>query len=428
MGRKDITRNLFFWFRGPVARSGKALDRQLENNITKSFITLLEHTDRKVFLRDFLRDLGLPFAENVSFSLQRRPILATKTSRRVLLSITGGDPKLVESRTPTRTGRPDAWLSSGGWTVLVESKIGRRVKTGQLVKHAKAAGWSKGTYTIKHRAWEQLYRLMQRALAKCPRREKVSHLLVQEWLAYLEHQNMTEFDKVESIDFDFFNLPEDERRSLLPTMRKRMRAFAESLSRRPPVKRMAALYANYRVKDWKYSEPKTGTNSFWFNIGGDPSHRTWHATVFFRPSGLSLELLNSGNHLVRKLCRSGVDCFGKIITAAAKSKDTYVGVRRAWYRDPESSYKGQHIAHADTPISMLPATLDGPSRESYALILKNAIQNMLADKRFRTELNIVYAIPRDKVVALAAGKQTTLVSRGLRQLHRILEYLLMFDQ
>jgi hypothetical protein len=90
---KDISRNLFFYFRGPGAEDDRSRDRQLEDNVTKSLICVLEHADRDIYLRGFAKLLGLPApGKHVVFSLQRRPIGRTSVVKRLVVGITGGSP------------------------------------------------------------------------------------------------------------------------------------------------------------------------------------------------------------------------------------------------------------------------------------------------------------------------------------------------
>ncbi len=303
----DITRNMFYWFRGP--RSGKDLlsHRQLENNVTKSFITVLERCDREVLLKVFLKRLGLQLSKDVIFTLQRKPVLAGATRQRVVVGFTGGPAQAIPSRSRAEAGRPDAWICGSTWTVLVESKIGAKITLGQLHSHARAAGWQRGSYRTCYVAWHELHRLCKAAKAKIPGKDRVSHLLLNDWLSYMEYQNMTEFEKLEPVDFDFFTLPAEERRALVPHMRRRIHAFAELLSGHPPTKKIARLFQERSVEKWKFGDPSGTGRGCWFNIGGEPSPRTWHATVFYKPYGMGVTVLNSGNHLAKKLCKAGVD-------------------------------------------------------------------------------------------------------------------------
>ena len=101
---KDFTRNLFYFFRGPSSDDDPEHVRQLENNLTKSLIVVLEHAD-SVFLQALARRLGLaPPDESPRFSLQRKPVGVQTTPKRIVLGITGGIPEYVESH-----GAADEW-------------------------------------------------------------------------------------------------------------------------------------------------------------------------------------------------------------------------------------------------------------------------------------------------------------------------------
>jgi hypothetical protein len=420
----DITRNIFYWFRGPSGANDAGPNRvQLENNLTKAFISVLEHCDREVVLKAFLRRIGLAPRQSVAFSLQRRPAVADTVKRKVVVGITGGPAEVVERGNAAGSGRPDAWIFSDKWAVLVESKIGRKLSRRQLQAHARSAGWGPRSYRLVLLDWQDIHGVCKSAKDHVAEKDRVSHLLLQDWLAYLEHQSMTEFEKLEEVDFDFMGLPPAERRAMLSHVRARMHSFAEVLATRSAARQIAGFYKKRKAAEWKYSDPNTFGDSYWFNVGDDLSAHTWHATVFYRRDGLTLELLNSQNHLVRQLCGRGIDRFRKIVEMAAH-ENVWVGCRRAWYRDPRSSYKGQHIAWADQPIMILPSTLDARDRDSYAIILRNALRSMLADRRFRSELNVALAIPRERLVPLPIGKQVMAVAGGLQRLEPILAYLL----
>ena len=130
---RDFTRNLFYFFRGPSSEDDSGRDKQLENNLTKSLIVVLEHADDS-FIQALARrlDLAMPNAP-VRFSLQRRPVgVKTAYERRVVLGITGGVPEHRESHGVAERGRPDAWILTERWAVLVESKLGSELREDQL--------------------------------------------------------------------------------------------------------------------------------------------------------------------------------------------------------------------------------------------------------------------------------------------------------
>jgi len=266
----DITRDFFYWFKGGSEARGTADEHaQLENNLTKAFISVLEHCDRQAVLKAFLRVIRLPLRTDVAFSLQRRPFVTETVRKRVLVGITGGEVELRELPASARAGRPDAWIFSDKWAVLVESKIGKKLSPGQLRAHARAAGWGPRTYRLVLLTWEEIHKLCKSVERRVAKKDAVSRLLLRHWLAYLEHQNMAEFDKLDESDFDFFGLPPEERRAMLSPVRSRMHSFAELLAKRPAAKQIAGLYKRRKVGAWKYSDPNTYGPSYWFNVGGD---------------------------------------------------------------------------------------------------------------------------------------------------------------
>jgi hypothetical protein len=421
---RDVTRNLFYWFRGG-SDDEQASRRQLENNLTKSLVTVLEHCDRKAVLDPILKTLGLRPSADVVFALQRRPALAGAARKRIVLGITGGDTELAQTSPRVDAGRPDAWICGHGWTVLVEGKVGRKIQTGQMVAHAQAVGWRPGAYRIVCITWQALHRLCKRAKDRIPARDQVSHLLLGDWLSYLEHQNMTEFEKLEPMDFDFPNLPEEERRALLRRVKVRVRVFAQKLAKRAPVRRIARLYEQHQADQWKFGEPSaTSGRGLWFNIGGEPSPRKWHATVFYQPHGLAVTVLNSGNHLAQRLCNAGVDVFRDIVEMAAKAKGVLVGCRRAWYSDPKSPYKGQHIVRAEEPVLVEAHALDAGSRDAFAVMLKNTMERLLEGKRWRTELHVRQDVSADQLLYRPLKRQIELTARAAHNLDPILQRLL----
>jgi len=410
----------------------------LENNLTKSLLTVLERCNRRVFLKAFLDDLGLPFAENVFFSLQKGRPLAASTKRKIVLSITGDSPDVEKRRTARHKGRPDAWICSGGWAVLVESKIGKKLSLSQLEAHAKTAGWGRRRFKVVHRTWMQMHRLVKSALDSCSRKDVVSHLLAKDWLEYMEHQNMTEFTKITVEDFDFLNQPPEQHQVVLSHIRGRMRDFARYVSQSQVSKKVAGLYRGRRVKDWKYGDPDKTSASYWFNVGGEASKRTWHITVFYRPNGIDVEILASQAYLSRRLCKAGVDCLRQIVSMASKVRtasevsparkaraELSIGCRRAWYANPKGKYKGLNIAGTDEPVMVKPASLSGASWDSYARSLRDAIQELQVHKQeFRTELIIRKSIPRDEIISRPLKGQVALVRRAIQQLYPLLRYLM----
>jgi hypothetical protein len=423
----DFTRNLFYFFRGPTSDDDPAHDRQLENNLTKSLIVVLEHADR-VFLDAFARRLGLaPPDGPARFSLQRRPVGAHTARKRIVLGITGGSPKHAEHHRVAGLGRPDAWILTGHWAVLVESKLGSKIFDDQLRGHAQAAGWAPGSYDLHWLSWQEIYAIFHDEWAKLANRDSTSHLLAYQWLDYLRGQNMIPFDKLESDDFDYLNLPKDEQRPLVSHIHRRLEAFQEQLKETAAAASILKLCGLPKSGPWKHGTPKKGERLAWFNVGGDGSTRSWHVTLFFRPHGLDVEVIGASKGLTRRLAKAGVETVADLVRLCVKSpKSPAIAIccRRIWYADPDSGYKAQRISHSDEPLTGHPSLLAESTRDEFAKVLFGLLDNN--DRRYRTELSIRYSIARREITKkdIDVSAQVGLVEDALLALQGPLEFLM----
>ena len=421
---KDFTRNLFFFFRGPSSDDNPSRDKQLENNLTKSLIVVLEHADN-VFLQAFVRQLGLsPPNGSLRFSLQRKPVGIQMTPKRLVLGITGGLPEHFESCGAAECGRPDAWILTDQWAILVESKLGSKIGEGQLHRHAKSTGWAPGSYDVCYLTWQDIYSIFYDELAKLGDRNPTSRLLVRQWLDYLQGQQMIPFEKLESDDFDYFNLPEDEQRPLMSHVHGRLVQFQTQLKKTAPAARILEC-CGLPQDEWKHSTSRAGEREAWFNVGGGSSARNWHTTVFFRSHGVDVEAIGSGKALTRRLAKAGAKRVTELVRLCAKisgGPSLAVVCRRAWYADPESGYKGQRIDHADEPLVGQPKILAKPTRDKFGEVLLGLLAT--SDPRYRTELIIRYSIPREKITNGDLSGQVRLVAGALLKIQGPLEFLL----
>ena len=187
------------------------------------------------------------------------------------------------------------------------------------------------------------------------------------------------------------------------------------------------MYAQKDVNLWKYGDPSARMRGSWFNIGGDPSARRWHLTVFLRPEGLEVTVLNSQNHLTRRLCRSG-DTIRKVVTIARKSQDICLSCRRAWYFNPNSPYKGQRIIRTDDPLVVKPAVLDKDSVGSCAVMIESTIRRLLKGKKWRTEFQVRQAISRKELLVRPASRQVAMVCKSLLALGDVLACLMATER
>ena len=384
---KDFTRNLFYFFRGPSAEDDPEHARQLENNLTKSLIVVLEHADR-AFLQAFAERLGLELPNGEPrFSLQRRPVGVQTTPKRFVVGITDGMPEHMESRSAAEGGRPDAWILTDKWTILVESKLGSQIDEDQLQRHADSAGWTRGSYDVCYLTWQEIYTIFHE-LVKLGNHNPTSRLLVFQWLDYLRGQQMIRFVKLESDDFDYFNLSEEDQRPTMAQVHRRLKDFQQRLATTDAAKRILKCCGLPEGDEWKHSAPKAGEHSAWFNAGGEGAARNWHITVYFRPHGVDVEAVGASMALTGRLAKAGEKKLAELVRLCSKGPDSddrsiVVGCVRAWFKNPESSYKGQQIDHADRPLvahpRILAESMGDESADKFASVLwASCTRRMLA--------------------------------------------------
>ena len=76
----------------------------------------------------------------------------------------------------------------------------------------RSAGWTRGSYDVRYLTWQNIYTIFRDKLDNLGNCSPTSCLLVREWLDYLGGQHMIPFVKLDSDDFDYFNLSEDRAR------------------------------------------------------------------------------------------------------------------------------------------------------------------------------------------------------------------------
>jgi hypothetical protein len=87
-------------------------------------------------------------------------------SRRLIVGITGGTPTVAGGHDGTERGRPDAWILTDRWAILIESKLGARIGSDQLRCHAESAGWKPGSYELALLTWQQIQTEFRDQLAR----------------------------------------------------------------------------------------------------------------------------------------------------------------------------------------------------------------------------------------------------------------------
>jgi len=396
---------------------------------------VLEYAD-KVFLQAFAQRPGLALPDGPArFSLQRRPVGVQMAPIRLVLGITGETPVRIESHGPAGSGRPDAWILTDRWAVLVESKLGNRIADDQLHGHACTAGWSRDSYNLYHLTWPDIYAIFHDELAKLGDRDPTHHLLVRQWLDYLRGLDMIPFEKLESDDFDYFNLSEHDQRPLMSHVHRRPEEFQELLAKTEPAARILKCCNLEHSGPWMHGARKKDERVAWFNVGGEGAARNWHVTVYLRPHGVDVEAVGASKALTRRLAKAGDKKLAELVQLCSKGPDSdgrsiAMGCGRAWFKNPESSYKGQQIDHADRPLIGHPRILAESAGDEFADKFAGMLWALLdkKDDRYRTELFIQYSIPREEITKGELSAQLDLVADALSKIEEPLTFLLNIEK
>jgi hypothetical protein len=238
---------------------------------------------------------------------------------------------------------------------------------------------------------------------------------------------MIPFEKLESDDFDYFNLTEDDQRPLMSHVHRRVEEFQELLAKTEPAARILKCCNLEHSGSWMHGARKKGEHGAWFNVGGESAARNWHVTVYFRPHGVDVEVLGASKDLTRRLAKAGKETVAKLVRLCSEGSglaSIAVGCRRAWYANPESGYKGQRIDHADAPLMGHPSFLADSTRDEFVKVLWVLLENDKDAADFRTELTLQYSIPREEITKGNRTAQVELVADALSKIEEPLRFLL----
>jgi hypothetical protein len=134
---------------------------------------------------------------------------------------------------------------------------------------------------------------------------------------------------------------------------------------------------------------------------------------------------------VGQLAKAGHKKLAELVRRCSKNSDSdgrslAVGCARAWFKNPESSYKGQQIDHADRPLIGHPKILAESMGDEFADKFAGVLWALLhkKDRRYRTELFIRYSIPREEITKGVLSAQLDLVAGALSKIEEPLTFLL----
>ena len=209
-------------------------------------------------------------------------------------------------------GSPGTYLST--WTLTVPSIVdvpmhgssrtsgpslssrssAAKIDEDQLHGHARSAGWPRGSYDLCYLTWQEIYTIFHDELAKQGNHSPTNRLLVGQWLDYLGGQQMIPFEKVESDDFDYFTLSEDDQRPTMaqPSEARRIPGTAREngASGAHPELLWTACLRMMPGSTGPAEEANVRSGSTW---EARDTARNWHVTVYFRPHGVDVEVLGA---------------------------------------------------------------------------------------------------------------------------------------
>ena len=219
MIKQSPYRNIFMYFRG-ASKDQTQVDRQLEDNITKSLINLFEHSD-KTLLKDFLKHIGIDISSDiVNFGIQ----VANPESR------------------------PDALILTNEYAIYIESKYRAPFNDEQLQNHIKNTKGSfksivyilyiskqkykeeiKKKYCNKNVIflnWSEITDFIIKVRNSYPK-NTITNFLSKQFIDFMEELNMIPFNGWSNRDFESFLFTENENLREAEDERKRVKEKLE---------------------------------------------------------------------------------------------------------------------------------------------------------------------------------------------------------
>lgn len=394
-------KNLFFAYRGPAAQedaSFEHLERQLEDNVTRALIYVLEHADRSVVLRPFLHELlgsSSSIALNeVQFALQRVDIARPTVAQRLAIAIAPegelhpGDPKSHVS------GRPDAWIwLDDVFSVLIEVKARGKANRAQIERHIEGAeGWEGKPIGRRVLRWDDVYRLLLRIHLESVTSDTLTRRLLSEFLEYLRMTGLSGDTTFDLHDFGYFLLDKRDREpAVRALLARKLQRFTEHFIETPVIQ---AVLKQYGVKANSKQFVKPGvfrreSVNYWITISPKERQERCHFTLRLSEDGISLEVfsphLSFTKPLVRRIA-SAPQAFVDSLAPLRERDGYFFRLREAYYENPSSSYKGQRIGRRVDFLHIDPRVLTATNVGSFIV---EPVRRRFNDPRLRPEIFLV---------------------------------------
>lgn len=189
-----LHQNLFYYYKGGN-QSKKEVQEQLENNLTKAFINVLEKCELNVQKKIINDIVGFDISGDVykiNYTLQESSIGEERIKRirkRYILGISpDGNISVSGSRSNQQSSIPDAWIWSDNFVILIENKLRGDLDQIQLNNHKKILNGKLLTKSWKKEIFPMIKKI-ENEMMLTPK----DKLLIQEFNDFLEAIGMTEF-------------------------------------------------------------------------------------------------------------------------------------------------------------------------------------------------------------------------------------------
>lgn len=389
-------RNLFYSYRGGSPADldrDFVFQRQLEDNATKALVNVLEHSDHDRVLLPFLSQFARVEAQDaaaVQFALQRSAVdsrSAAKQLALVIAPVPGPAPKQAQDKL---RGRPDAWVWDGkSFAVLIETKVVGQASREQLQRHFLSAGWPRDS-TVEWATWGAVHRFFRGIRRAQPPLDAISRLLVGEFVEYLNMTGMTDQTIFDIDDFGYFALsPENRSRTHKKVVSEKLHRFTEQLAKTKTIRDIVRLYAPNATNMQDYVNPgvfRDDSKSFWITIGPKSRREHCHLTIRISDYGIGLDVFAPHRPFTERLLtaiKRDTHGFLEALRGIPTKEAFVVRQREAYYKNPESSYKGQRIGHSIDYAEIHPSFFTASNVEETLL---KPVQKRLAMGDLRPEV------------------------------------------
>lgn len=236
---RDPHQNIFYYYRGPSKKTEDSLrDIQVEDNTTKALINLLEFAKRVDFtylLKNFLRLIGVPQKQIISFRLQKHE----------------------------EKSMPDGVINFTDNKVFIESKVAAQLDLDQISRHLKSLDPNDfllvitndktdqtklkklGDRRLRYISWLDIHQICLGIATEIKGNKKLATILVLlgDFIDYLEVIVMTEFNGFRNDDFDFWI---DYNVNYVPILKNKIGALASAIKERLPAE-IKNKYSNIKI-------------------------------------------------------------------------------------------------------------------------------------------------------------------------------------